>query len=79
MAATIIMPLIPKGQRQTNTSVLNNYSLCDKHWRYSAQLKIHVAIALENPHDEALKLQTPLSVFAYDPEDSLEVQEHSSD
>lgn len=70
---------INKGQRYINTLVLNNCSLCDKHWRYSAQLKTHVAIALENSHDEALKLQTSLSVFAYNPEDSLEVQEHSSD
>lgn len=79
MAATVIMPLIPKGQRYVNTSVLNNYLLCDKHRRYSAQLKIQLAFALENSQDEVLKLQTSLSVFAYDPDDSLEVQEHSSD
>lgn len=65
--------------RYVNTSILNNYLLCDKHWRYPAQLKIHLAIALENSQDEALKLQTSLSVFAYDLDDSLEVQEHSSD
>lgn len=79
MAATITVPLIPKGQKYIKTSGFNNYLMCDKHLRFSTPLKIHLAIALENSYDEALKLQTPLSVFACDPDDSLEVQEHSSD